>query len=405
MLIVSNKQINYVFVVLFLSVALNPEWNSNPLIWWGSFLFAVATLIYSNSFKISIPNRNFLAWSGSFFIVCVLSCIYAINATQSIDILKTLIPLFVFLLILDGVIKTKEDLEKYIMLYLISTFILIIYVYVNVDLKSFQLAQHGFVSMNMWNGNDVGTKCAIFVIISLYFIKNNNSLFKRLVLLAALGLSLYLVFCTASRKAILIVVLGLCLLLYLNHPSKRLRNIFIIVAVLYSGYTLVMTIPEWYNTIGWRLEGAIAIITGRGSADSSALLRAEYIEVGWEAFKENPILGYGINNYRLINLQATGHQTYSHNNFIEILVGIGIVGFFIYYSFYLKLTVDYIKVYLKRLTTPLIYTIAVCFIMMFLMHVAVVSYYSIGQNIIILFFAKALQLRRNITQDVAFDES
>ena len=194
-------------------------------------------------------------------------------------------------------------------------------------------------------------------------------------------------------------------MLYLNHPSKRLRNIFIIVAVLYSGYTLVMTIPEWYNTIGWRLEGAIAIITGRGSADSSALLRAEYIEVGWEAFKENPILGYGINNYRLINLQATGHQTYSHNNFIEILVGIGIVGFFIYYSFYLKLTVDYIKVYLKRLTTPLINTIAVCFIMMFLMHVAVVSYYSIGQNIIILFFAKALQLRRNITQDVAFDES
>ena len=52
------------------------------------------------------------------------------------------------------------------------------------------------------------------------------------------------------------------------------------------------------------------------------------MEFGWELFKERPVHGYGMNNFS----QKYYLNTYSHNNYIELLVSCGIVGFALYYA-------------------------------------------------------------------------
>ena len=52
------------------------------------------------------------------------------------------------------------------------------------------------------------------------------------------------------------------------------------------------------------------------------------------SFWQKPILGHGIDSFRTLYGMLGGMETYSHNNFIEMLVSGGVVGFIIYYSIY-----------------------------------------------------------------------
>src|SRR5699024_1705238 len=69
----------------------------------------------------------------------------------------------------------------------------------------------------------------------------------------------------------------------------------------------------------------------------SAYLRSYFINESMELIKENPFQGIGIKNsrYYLIppHLQAVGTEigTYSHNNYLEMLLNGGTIAFSLYY--------------------------------------------------------------------------
>lgn len=394
---ISYKLINYFVIVVFFSVALNPEWSSNSILWWMSIFSVIAAISFTNDWKIPFRLNLFKIWGISFLGISCISIVYALNRSVSFDSIKTLIILFMILFLIDDEIGSQEDIEIYMKLFLVSLFIMIIYVLIKVDLKSFQLAQHGEATTGLWNGNDVGMKCALFIIIILYFIDNSTKKMQRLFLVISTVPAVVLVYYTASRKAFLMVALGISLFYYLKHPTKKIRNLLVIIVGIYIAYMLIMNIDALYNAIGWRIEGALAMFQKGGKADSSALLRARYIQVGVNAWKKSPIIGYGINNYRVINLRETGHFTYSHNNFIEILVGVGVIGFLIYYSYYIKLLFEYIKMNFKHQTDKILNITGICFLLMFFMQFGVVSYSSIEQMLLILFMTKAVEFNKKMT--------
>ena len=395
---VTYKQISNIAMTLFFAVALNPEWSSNSIFWWGSVFLALG--VYATTHHFSVPFRMtpIKVWFILFFCVCLLSIPLAIDRSNSVNTMKTLVVLMAMVFVMDEDIITKSDLEKYIKMYMIAAFVMMLYVVLNVDLNNFQLAQRGMANTGMWNGNDVGLKCAAFLIFFLYFFDSDKRVFKRFILLVGAVLALVLLYFTASRKALLITVFGFAMYFYFKHPNKRFRNLLIILFGIYMAFQLVMNVPELYDAIGWRIEGMLSLVTGRGIADSSSILRSKYISVGIDAFKESPVIGYGIDNYRYINLRDSGHLTYSHNNFVEMLVGVGGIGFLIYYFYYIKLTCDFLRLYFRRNTSMLLNTVAICFLCFFAMHIAVVSYSGILQNILILFLTKALVIQKSSVQ-------
>ena len=143
---ISIKEMSYLAIVFFFSVALNPDWSSNPLLWWTSFFSVLIFVSASNDFKICLKIDLFKIWLISFGGISLMSIIYALNSSNSITVIKTFTLLFIILFLLDDQLNSSEDLEKYVKLFLISLFIMIIYVIINLDLKSFQLAQHGEAS-------------------------------------------------------------------------------------------------------------------------------------------------------------------------------------------------------------------------------------------------------------------
>ena len=71
-----------------------------------------------------------------------------------------------------------------------------------------------------------------------------------------------------------------------------------------------------------------------GEEDTSRVTLFQY---GMNWFLDNPILGVGINNFRVLSTKTSefaGMSFYAHNNYVELLVDIGIVGIVIYYSAY-----------------------------------------------------------------------
>lgn len=388
---------SYLAIVFFFSVALNPEWSANSLLWWGSFLSVVILMSASNNYRLIIKINMFKIWLMLFLGMCFISITYAINRPNSFNVIKTLIVLFIVLFLVDDQINSHEELEKYLKLFLISLLIMMIYVICNLDLNSFQLAQHGEATTGLWNGNDIGMKCALYIILMLYFLSNNKKILQKTILLITLLIPLVLLYYTASRKAILMVILGVSFFYYLKHPNKKIRNLIVICLGVYIVYTLMINNVYLYKAIGWRIEGALALLNKSGQVDSSTLLRKRYIDIGIDAWKKSPFLGYGVADFSIINSCKTGHMTYSHNNFVEMLVGVGGIGFLIYYSYYIKLLFDYVKIYFKHRSSQILNVVAICFIIMFAMHFAVVSYYAVEQGLINLFMFKAIKLNKNVT--------
>lgn len=69
--------------------------------------------------------------------------------------------------------------------------------------------------------------------------------------------------------------------------------------------------------------------------------RLMFIEEGKEFFSNNPILGTGINTFIVMDAM----HLYSHNNYIEIVVGTGLVGLLSYYWIYIMI---FIKLYVDK---------------------------------------------------------
>ena len=119
------------------------------------------------------------------------------------------------------------------------------------------------------------------------------------------------------------MVLGVSLAFGLGKISLRRILILGIVLILVPivMYYTVMTWDALYYVLGRRLEPFFAGLSNRNFGEVD-VVRFEMIKVGIDLFAKRPFLGYGIGSYRLV----AGFNTYAHNNYIELLVSIGLIG-------------------------------------------------------------------------------
>jgi O-antigen ligase len=117
-----------------------------------------------------------------------------------------------------------------------------------------------------------------------------------------------------------------------------------------------------------RFEEMILGLLGQGSLNEGDILRQYYIETGLAEFKESPIWGNGF----YYSAYLFGH--YSHNNYIELLMNNGIIGFIAYYSIYIKLLIDAFKM---KTTFHKSYVLIVLVVFVFLaLDLGTVSYFD-----------------------------
>lgn len=103
-------------------------------------------------------------------------------------------------------------------------------------------------------------------------------------------------------------------------------------------YYVVINNATLYAIFGQRIENYLMYMElseGNVEADGSAIQRAEMIEYALKLFESSPIWGNGADSFRFLYKKFSGELLYSHNTYTELLCNGGIIGFSLYYIYYI----------------------------------------------------------------------
>lgn len=333
-----------------------------------------------------IKINAYLIWSFSFLLVCFLSVIYSVNMNEtfikSFQILKIFIVGNIFILKL----KEEKDLEKIYNYFILAGLFFIVVLLILFPISSFGKERIGG---GAYNANDIGLKLCISLIINLYFIFIKK--YRNILYIIPIPIFYTFVLFTGSRKAFVFAVLPLLLYFILN-SNKKIKLIItlpIILILSYFAFEFLMTVPIFYNILGKRIETFLNMLNGSGKVDGSSLERYHMIKIGQRLWDDKPWFGYGMGGYSVLS----GFNTYSHNNYIEVLVSNGLFGFFAYYSFYIYLLIKFIKEYFNK--NKIIYPLMISFLILIPSEMAMITYYDRFWGLILVLCYISINIYRN----------
>lgn len=293
-----------------------------------------------NDMKSIIKFSLFHFWVISFAAFCFLSSLWAVDSDFAIIKGFTIIQILICMSVLYNHFSRNFEVKFLLSCIEYAGYTLAIYticIYGTGVIKQI-LASGARLSTDFANINSIGMACANAIIIGAYYVLNENH--KILFKLPFMLMSLIIVAASGSRKALVILILGItCLCLYKYASRNILKTMlkFSLVLCILGGVFYFILSMQIFDAVNNRMVGMLALVTGEGTVDDSTYLRQQYIKIGLEQFLETPFLGIGIDNARFLLLQHFGYTTYLHNNYVELLASGGIVGTSIFYSIYVYL--------------------------------------------------------------------
>lgn len=332
--------------------------------------------------KFIITKRNLvinklLIFQGIFIVICTFSYFTAIDPQLVLAKNTTLGLIFLLMLSLVNYVDSYEKLRKFILAFIYSGLIVSIDILINANFS--ELTRFG---SNYGNVNAVGTGIAISAILCFYIILDEKK-YHYLLFFAIMTITIFL---TGSRKSIMFVVITIISTLYLRARGSykdKIKFLFISMAVIGVLCYVLFKVPIFYEIIGKRMESMVSFVSGEGTVEGSINERALMIKFGFDVFKEKPLIGYGIDNYRILFGRAFGNWTYAHNNYIELMVDTGLIGLFAYYLTHIVVLKDLFCGVKKTKYNTLYYvfiSIIICYV---LLSVSFVYYDSKHFNILI----------------------
>ncbi len=335
-----------------------------------SLIFAALVFARILMRDLKIKKNKYLLFHLLFIIVSLFSYFYAVKPQYVIGDVKTLVLIYIVMIAIVNFVDTPEKLNRVVKSFIVSGVISSIYILLISDLT--RITRFG---SELGNVNDIG------MIIGISSIFSTNECIrskKKVHVLYSLPM-LIVILLTGSRKAIIFVVMAILFIIYSKNNNRLKGKIKFLIwgtIILIVTMYVVIKIPIFYEIIGKRFEGIFALITGKGKVDNSASTRLRMIEYGIELFKNRPIFGYGAKNYRVMYGITYGVERYDHNNFIELLVSVGITGAFIYYLSNYIVFRDLYKYQKKHKNCHLIFPFLAIIITYFLSGISLVYYDS-----------------------------
>ena len=308
-----------------------------------------------------------------FGVFACASYFWALNKQFSMETIPNVVGLALFLVCLTNYINSRDKLMKTIKLTVVSNTIAAIKIIALYALYDGTAADR-IIKITGIYFNTVGQVLGFSIIFTIYLYKNYSN--KRYLLMVIPQFLAILM--TESRKALLIPVLGIIIILLLTKTSrKKIIWCTLLAFSLILGIVLIniIDIPIIQN-LNKEFSELIKYASGQKTNDWSINLRQFFIDTGIVIFKQNCVKGIGVNNfaYYVKNYTTYGHDRYSHNNYIELLSCLGIIGFILYYWVYIYIIIRLLKSLKKdRDNFLLIISTAVMFVLM-IMEYGIVSY-------------------------------
>ena len=263
------------------------------------------------------------------FIISIISILYSVNVTEAtLSISKVFL---ILVTIYTSTLSFSQHKEFK------SIFIISIVLVLSIELI-YTIFQYSFINDIIdFTGISMNRNISSFSILIklpfLYYLKKHiaKGFVKKIIPLAEIT-AITCIILLESRLAILLLIFVL-ILQYLFSVKTYKKNskyhLFILLITIIS--TLVYSLN--YNT---PLRQKFEAIT-EFSNDKSFNNRMDYYSIGFNLFKRSPIIGHGIGSWKIISLDDSVINTksneasyYAHNDFLQFLVELGIIGFIIY---------------------------------------------------------------------------
>lgn len=328
------------------------------------FLYVLYSISFTRSLRFKTNTPIVIKCYFAFAILSGASYFWAINPTLSSQMFIRIMSVCLLMLITYNNCK-NYNLEN-IFFYSLSSGIIINFCLLVSPWRSFFISEQGRFSGTFTNANVL----SIFVVFFIYFLSKkalSSKVFSPKIYSILVTISILLIFSTGSRKGFIVgSVLTVPAAVTLARHNKRffiycLFALFFMISFIIINADILTAYISQINVIT-RLEEFSDFING-GIGDTSTKWRHYYIEEGLKTFYKNPIIGIGIDNFK----EVSG-ISYSHNNYVEMLATLGLLGFILYYSIYF-----YLVRHLVRCKANLLDFIMV-FSLLF-MDLALVSYY------------------------------
>ena len=351
---------------------------------WGKYAFLLASaLIYLISIladggKLSLKFGVYQIYFLCFILYTALTALWAMNVSHVLTRARTLLRILVCASCLYLHYIKKEDIFSVLTAIkwagiIVSIYTLFYYGVENVLQATVSSSLR--LDNDYTNVNTIGMACALSCVIHIFewifFHK------VRLLEVAFLLPIVVVIAATQSRKAIVYVIAGVLLLIFLKNMDskdflKALIKIFIgiVFAVIVIAVLLQL---EMFSGVKERLSGFINSLLGGGEVDNSTIVRDEMVSFGFSVWKQHPLLGIGMDNTYIIAEKYLGRETYLHNNYVEILCGGGLVGGCLYYVMYAYLFVSFMKY--RKVNKPLFSICMTWLLLTIIMDWGMVSYY------------------------------
>lgn len=319
---------------------------------WGKIvlIFGAVVLFFIDSFlnhaKYYFRFSSIHKFILLLFLFTLMSSVWAVRPLESLQKAYSYFQILIFVSIIYNHFIVYDDEENLLSVlkwssYVISVYSIIFYGYSFI----IRMITTGIRIENSYtNINTIGMLASFGIILKIDEIIRNKSIGFDVFLCIP---NFVMLLATQSRKALLLLVFGVFMVLIFRNLNNRRKlnsiikfsaiTLFAVIAV------LLMARLEIFSGINSRMVSLFALFTGQGRVDNSAFLRDTFIHVGFEIFKKNPIVGVGVGCPRFLNEMMSGYDTYLHNGFIEVLAGGGIIGFMIYYGSYFYLFCNFFR--------------------------------------------------------------
>ncbi len=287
-------------------------------------------VIYFLKERVFIPKQDtFILFSLLFVAFCFLSALWSTDSSRSLSKAESLVEL-VLSTIGIYLYLIKEKSSKRMLSYIFKAMILVaVYVllYYNVNYIP-KLLSVGRVGQEINNVNLIGQCSAIGFIGAIYLFQSTN----KKMWLWTMPITLIVALGTGSRKALLYIAIGSVMIAIAKYDWRKVFKYLIIGAFVVAIFNFLLNKIDYFWVIKERMDHLFNFISGEGALDRSITGRNLMIELGWEQFRQNPILGVGINNSTsFLAAEGVRNDYYTHNNFVELLSTVGIIGFSIFY--------------------------------------------------------------------------
>jgi len=188
------------------------------------------------------------------------------------------------------------------------------------------------------NKNIAAFSLAIKLNYVFYLINRNQSILLRFFLFSIYGLGIFSLLSINSKGGILISIISLIYYLFFSLIKLKSNKDLFINTSLIILLTIIINLTGGLskNTISTIQNSTTSFNLEQGNQD-----RLAYYSQVLSSFKENPLTGVGHGNWKIASIKFDGNrmrdyivQYYTHNDFLQVLAEVGLVGLIFYILFF-----------------------------------------------------------------------